>query len=65
MTEAPVDFSTLLPLKDVASKLHIHINTVRKAIKDNELQALKLGRGYKVTPEALQDFVNRQVVGAR
>lgn len=60
-----VNLEELMKLKVAARKLGLHINTVRSEIHKGKLQAIKLGRGYKVSPEALDAYIKGQFVGAK
>jgi excisionase family DNA binding protein len=40
----------------VAAKLGLHVKTVRRYIRDGELKAVKLGKRYRVTAKALEEF---------
>ncbi len=48
---------TYLTVEQVASQLQIHWQTVLTYIKSGRLRAVKLGRGYRVDPKDLDDFV--------
>jgi excisionase family DNA binding protein len=43
---------------EVAERLHVHVVTVRKWIKDKELEAYDLGGTYRVSETALLAFVD-------
>jgi len=47
----------LLTVEQVSSILQVHWQTVLTYIKSGKLRAAKLGRGYRVTQEDLEDFV--------
>lgn len=46
--------------KEVAEKLDIAVSTVTYYIRNNELKAIKLGKGYKITEEDLNDFIHKR-----
>ncbi len=48
---------TFLTVEQVASKLQIHWQTVLSYIKSGKLRAVKLGRGYRIDPQDLANFV--------
>ena len=50
-----------LTVEQVAERLHLNIQTVRKYIRENELKAAKLGKRYIVTSTELERFVNAQM----
>ena len=43
-------------LGEAADLLSCHKETIRRAIKDGELKAVKLGRGYRVSRVDLEEF---------
>ena len=50
----------LLTVKEVARYLKTTRQQVRKMIQNGELVAVKVGREYRVTLEALSDFLDSQ-----
>jgi excisionase family DNA binding protein len=48
---------TLFTVEQVASTLQVHWQTVLTYIKAGKLRAVRLGRGYRITPKDLEDFV--------
>jgi len=44
-------------VEQVAKKLQIHWQTVLTYIKSGKLKALKLGRGYRIDPKDLENFI--------
>jgi excisionase family DNA binding protein len=56
---APIrpEFEPLLSVPDLATALNTHPATIRRLIKDGELPALKVGPHWRVTPEALRDYI--------
>lgn len=50
----------LLTVKEVARYLKTTRQQVRKMIQQGELAAVKVGREYRVTLEALSDFLDSQ-----
>jgi excisionase family DNA binding protein len=46
-----------LTVEQVAELLHVHWQSVLNYIKRGDLEALKLGRGYRISPAALDDFI--------
>jgi excisionase family DNA binding protein len=42
--------------EQVATKLGLHVKTVRRYIRDGELEAVKVGKRYRVTAKALEEF---------
>ncbi len=49
----------LLVPKEIAAELGVHPDTVRRAIRDGELRALRLGEHgrYRIRPEAIDEFL--------
>lgn len=43
---------------DVASKLYVNPETVRRWIRKGELAACRMGDYFEISPEAVQEFVN-------
>jgi excisionase family DNA binding protein len=61
MTQPSIDPETIfndrrLSLPEVAQLLGTRVSTVRKWVRDGELQALRLGKGYQVWASAVRDF---------
>lgn len=48
-----------LTVKEVASFLRVHPNTVYALIEDGSLKALRVGRQYRIKKEDLMDYLNR------
>lgn len=46
-----------LTVEEIASKLQVHWQTVLKFIKSGKLKAVKLGRGYRIDPVDLAQFL--------
>jgi len=46
-------------VEQVAELLQVHWQTVLNYIKGGKLEAVKLGRGYRIAQEALDSFVKR------
>lgn len=43
--------------RDVAEKLHVHEETVRRWIRNGRLLAVKCGRDFEIAPENLESFL--------
>jgi excisionase family DNA binding protein len=54
MSGSPRDL--LFTPEQVASRLGLHVKTVRRYIRDGELEAVKVGKRYRVTAKALEKF---------
>ena len=48
---------------EVAKLLQVHWQSVHNFIKRGELEALKLGRGYRISQAAIDDFLARRTKG--
>lgn len=46
-------------VRDVADMLKVAEATVRRWIKDGELRAIDIGRGWRIDPEDLDDFLRQ------
>ncbi|MDD5047886.1 MAG: helix-turn-helix domain-containing protein [Methanoregulaceae archaeon] len=53
MTPAPVFYTT----EEVADILKVHVKTVREMIKSKRLQAVKVGKEYRITDDQLRQYV--------
>ena len=56
---------TAFSLKDLSNDLEISIRILRDYIKQGTLSASKVGRSYMVTEDALNDFLDMNVVLSR
>lgn len=45
-------------VQEVADLLQVHWQSVLNYIKSGKLKALKLGKGYRVSQEALDEFIH-------
>ncbi|RXG64695.1 DNA-binding protein [Candidatus Atribacteria bacterium 1244-E10-H5-B2] len=53
----------MLNLKEVASRLNMHYNTIYKYIRSGELKAVRFKRVYRIEEKDLQKFIkDRRVV---
>lgn len=46
-------------VKDIAELLKVGEATVRRWIKDGELRAIDIGRGWRIDPQDLDDFLRQ------
>jgi len=53
---------TLYTVRDVAGRLGVHPETVRRLIHDGRLDAVRVGRVLRVQGESLEGFLARQRV---
>ena len=49
-----------LTVEQVAELLQIHWQTVLNYIKNGKLKAVKLGKGYRISKEELDIFIQKQ-----
>ncbi len=56
-TNMPKEPLNLTPIKEAAKKLHVHPTTLRRAIAARKLKAVRLGQGYRVSDEALEQWL--------
>ena len=52
----------LLDVEQVADELGVHVETIRKWIREKQLNAVSLGRrgGYRIRRSALEAFLRRR-----
>lgn len=52
----------LLDVEKVAGELGVHVDTVRKWIREKQLRAVKLGRrgGYRIRRSDLNEFLRKR-----
>jgi excisionase family DNA binding protein len=51
-----------LDVEQVADELGVHVETIRKWIREKQLNAVSLGRrgGYRIRRSALEDFLRKR-----
>ena len=54
------DDSEWLTVEEVAKQLKVHIKTVRHWINTGELEAMDIGRGYRINKTDLQAFIEKR-----
>lgn len=59
------DMTDAMNAEEAAKKLNVHVETVRRAARRGEIEAVKIGRGYRISQAALTQYVKRQTVGAK
>jgi excisionase family DNA binding protein len=55
----------LYSVEDVAEMLGLHVKTVRSYVRDGRLEAVRIGRQYRIGADALEAFAGRAVTPAR
>ncbi len=58
--EKPLQDDEMLTVEEVAKMLKVHVKTVRHWINTNELKAMDIGRGYRISRSDLQEFIDRR-----
>lgn len=51
-------------VRQVATMLGVHWQTILNYIKRGELKAVRLGRGYRISQSALDEFTNKNSTGS-
>ncbi len=54
-----------LTVEDVAAELRVHPDTVRNWIRAGELDAIDIGREYRIYRRDLDEFIQRRRTGKR
>lgn len=49
-------------INEVAAMLQVNRKTVRKLIESGKLAAFRVGREYRITLDALRDYIHREQV---
>ena len=49
--------NSFLTVEQVADTLQVHWQTVLNYIKSGRLEALRLGKGYRISEESLEKFI--------
>jgi excisionase family DNA binding protein len=55
-----VGLEPLLLVKEVAGPCRISDKTILRAIKKGELEAIRIGRGYRITPGAVRRYLKQR-----
>lgn len=66
MSDESTKQKTWMSIEEAAAELEVSPNTVRTYVRKRELRATKVGRGWRITPDDLQQFlVKRSNMGGR
>ena len=57
MFQAEANNNLLLTPEQVAGILQVHILTIYGYIREGKLDAIRLGRSYRITPQDLEQFI--------
>lgn len=49
-----------LSVEEVAKLLQVHSNTIRRAIREKQLRANKIGKNWRITREAVEEYVAKR-----
>lgn len=61
MKDAPEGLEPVgLTLKEAADLLRVHENTLAKLLQDGRVRGVKIGREWRTSRQALEDFVDGQ-----
>ena len=52
----------LLTTRQVAEKLNVDEETVRRLARAGQIEAYRVGRDYRFNPAAVQEYLERQLV---
>lgn len=47
-------------VEELSEKLQVHWQTILNYIRSGELEAVKLGKGYRISKEAFDDFIDKR-----
>lgn len=57
-----MDLKKQMTVKQAAERLDVDIETIRRAIRAGKIEAIQLGRGYRIAETALEKYVQGQTV---
>jgi excisionase family DNA binding protein len=63
--ERELEVTQLYSVEDVAEMLGLHVKTVRSYVRDGRLEAVRIGRQYRIGADALEAFAGRAVTPPR
>lgn len=47
-------------VEELAEKLQVHWQTILNYIRTDKLEAIKLGKGYRISKESFEEFLRNQ-----
>lgn len=47
-------------VEELSEKLQVHWQTILNYIRSGELEAVKLGKGYRISKESFDDFIDKR-----
>jgi len=57
--------SRMITLKEVAERLGLHINTVRRYIHEGKIPVVKFDKAIRVEQEDLEEFIRKRKTGVK
>jgi len=57
--------SRMIKLKEVAERLGLHINTVRRYIQEGKIPVVKFDKAMRVEQEDLEEFIRERKTGVK
>jgi len=55
----------MIKLKEVAERLGLHINTVRRYIQEGKIPVVKFDKAMRVEQEDLEEFIRERKTGVK
>jgi excisionase family DNA binding protein len=52
-------------VEELAEHLHVHWQTILNYIRSGELEAVKLGKGYRISKPAFEAFIKKRSTGGK
>ena len=49
-----------MSIKDVATRLGLHVQTIKRYIGDGTIQATKVGNKWRITEAAVQEYLDKR-----
>jgi len=57
--------SRMMTLKEVAGRLGLHINTIRRYIQEGKIPVVKFDKAMRVEKEDLEEFIRKRKMGVK
>jgi excisionase family DNA binding protein len=52
-------------VEELSELLHVHWQTILNYIRSGELEAVKLGKGYRISKIAFDEFIKKRTTGSK
>ena len=52
-------------VEELAEHLHVHWQTILNYIRSGELEAVRLGKGYRISKESFKKFIEKRSTGSK